>query len=245
MKSYRTIRGMRDILPTILAQRRFVEDQVRQCFTIYGYQEIETPTIESFELIAAKAGDEIRHRMYSFEDLSGRKVALRPEMTPSIARIVASKLRTAIKPLRLGYIANCFRYDNPQRGRYREFMQAGFELFGSNRAIADAEIISINDDLMRRLGFTNFFIKIGSVAILRAVLSDEGLNEAAQNTIMGLIDKQRKTQVLDYLTKLKVSDDCLMIIKQLFSLKGTDCKEIYTSRYPGRTYDPDKWHYAG
>lgn len=217
---------MRDFLPTILVQRRFVENKVRQCFNIYGYEEIETPTLESFELIAAKAGDEIRHRIYSFEDLGGRKVALRPEMTPSIARIVATKLRTAVKPLRLGYIANCFRYDNPQMGRYREFWQAGFELFGSSRAVADAEIISINDDLMRRLGFKNFFIKIGSVAILREVLSNESLNEAVQNTMMGLIDKQRKTQVLDYLTKLKVSDDCLTIIKQLFNLKGTNCEEI-------------------
>ena len=122
---------MRDFLPADLAKRRFVEGKVRECFNLYGYDEVETPILESFDLISAKAGDEIRHRMYAFKDLGGRMVALRPEITPSIARVVANKLRTEIKPLKIGYIANCFRYDNPQMGRYREFWQAGFELFGS------------------------------------------------------------------------------------------------------------------
>jgi len=150
--TYRPVRGMRDFLPEDLAQRRFVEAKVRDCFTSYGYEEIETPVLESFDLISAKAGDEIRHRMYAFDDLGGRKVALRPEITPSIARVVANKLRTAVKPLRLGYIANCFRYDNPQKGRYREFWQAGFELFGSSHPVADAEVIAVNNELMQAAG---------------------------------------------------------------------------------------------
>ena len=217
---------MRDFLPEDLAKRKFVEEKVRECFRLYGYEEIETPTLESFDLISAKAGDEIRHRMFILNDLSGRKLALRPEITPSIARIVANKLRTEAKPLKLGYIANCFRYDNPQMGRYREFWQAGFELFGSNQPIADAEIISINSDLMKRSGFSDFFIKIGHVGVIRGVLSDEGVDEADQNRIMGLIDRQKTTKALTIIKKLKVSKNCLNTIKSLFKLKGTNWKQI-------------------
>ncbi len=225
--TFRTVKGMRDFLPEDLAKRKFVEEKVRECFRLYGYEEIETPTLESFDLISAKAGDEIRHRMFILNDLSGRKLALRPEITPSIARIVANKLRTEAKPLKLGYIANCFRYDNPQMGRYREFWQAGFELFGSNQPIADAEIISINSDLMKRSGFSDFFIKIGHVGVIRGILSDEGVDETDQNMIMGLIDQQKTTKALTIIKKLKVSKNCLNTIKSLFKLKGTNWKQIF------------------
>ena len=113
-KSYSTVRGMRDFLPLELSKRHFVEAKVRECFRFFGYQEIETPIIESHALIAAKSGNEIRHRLFAFTDFRGRKLALRPELTASVARVVTNKLRTQPKPIRLGYIANCFRYDNPQ-----------------------------------------------------------------------------------------------------------------------------------
>ena len=119
MAKFNVVRGMRDLLPKDAEERRHLVDIIRHMFKIYGYEEVETPVIEYFDLISAKIGEEIRHRMYTFNDLSGRKVALRPEMTAPVARLVATKLRTTLKPLRLGYIANCFRYDNPQQGRYR------------------------------------------------------------------------------------------------------------------------------
>jgi len=226
MKAFENVRGMRDFLPQELAKRRFIESKVRECFQIYGYEEVETPIIEYFELLSMRAGEEIRHRMYAFKDLGGRKVALRPEMTASFARVVATKLRSEAKPLRLGYIANCFRYDNPQMGRYREFWQAGFELFGSSRLEADAEIIIVNNDLMKRLGFSGFFIKIGDVRILRGLLNSEGVSEDDQNTIMGLVDKRKVKSVLTFLEQKKVSDGCLKTVKKLLELRGTDCRKI-------------------
>ena len=226
MKSFENVRGMRDFLPNELAERRFVEGKVRECFQAYGYEEVETPLIEYLDLLSARAGEEIRHRMYTFKDLSGRKVALRPEMTASIARVVAMKLRSEAKPLRLGYIANCFRYDNPQMGRYREFWQAGFELFGSSRLEADAEIIIVNNDLMKRLGFSDFFIKIGDVRILRGLLSSEGISDADQNVVMGLVDKRKMKSVLSFFKQKKVSDSCLRNIKKLLGLRGTDCQRV-------------------
>ena len=226
MKVFQTVRGMRDFLPEDLAKRRLVEDKVRECFRLYGYEEIETPVVESFELIAAKVGEEIRHRMYAFKDLSGRRVAMRPEMTASVVRVVAGKLRSEAKPLRLGYIANCFRYDNPQMGRYREFWQAGFELFGSGRVEADAEIIIVFHDLMRKLGFHEFTIKVGNVGILRGLLDTEGVREEDQNVVMGFLDKRKIKKALSYLDELKVSEVCRAVVKKLVAIKGNDQTKV-------------------
>ncbi|MEM2920782.1 MAG: ATP phosphoribosyltransferase regulatory subunit, partial [Candidatus Bathyarchaeia archaeon] len=120
MRVPNTVRGMRDLLPEDLTKRQKVEAVIQELFRLYGYKEVRTPVLESYSLLSAKAGEEIRHRMYVFKDLSGRQVALRPEMTASVARLVAGKLRSEAKPLRIGYFADCYRYDNPQMGRYRE-----------------------------------------------------------------------------------------------------------------------------
>ena len=223
---FENVRGMRDFLSKDLAKRRLVEDKVRECFRLYGYGEIETPVVELLQLISAKAGDEIRHRLYAFKDHGGRNVALRPEMTASVARVVSKKLRSQVKPLRFGYVANCFRYDNPQMGRYREFWQAGFELFGSERAEADSEIIVVFHDLMRKLGFSDFTMKVGHVGILRALLASEGVADKDQSLVMGLLDKRRLKKALAYLNELGVSEDLRTVIESLIALRGTDWTRI-------------------
>jgi histidyl-tRNA synthetase len=228
---------MRDFLPHELSKRHFVEAKVRECFRFFGYQEIETPIIESHALIAAKSGNEIRHRLFAFTDFSGRKLALRPEFTASVARVVTNKLRTQPKPIRLGYIGNCFRYDNPQLGRYREFWQAGFELFGSEYPIADAEIVLANLDLMRRVGLSEAFLKIGHVGILREILNTYEIQENDQNTIMGLIDGNHQDQVKNTFTELNIPAEGQDDIQQLFTLKGaqpTIFKQAQTilNKYP-------------
>lgn len=222
----RPVRGMRDFLPKDLAKRRFVEDKVRELFLLYGYREVETPVLEYLDLLAAKVGDEIRHRMYAFKDLGDRWVAMRPEMTAPVARLVSTKMRTHAKPLRLGYVANCFRYDNPQKGRYREFWHAGFELFGSDRPESDAEILCVTSDLMRNLGFNNFQFKINNIGILRAIFSEEGIEDTNQNQLMSLIDKSKIKEVFQKLTNLNASTVCKDILQQLFQIKGVNSEEI-------------------
>ena len=236
-KSYSTVRGMRDFLPLDLSKRHFVEAKVRECFRFFGYMEIETPIIESHALIAAKSGNEIRHRLFAFTDFSGRKLALRPELTASVARVVTNKLRTRPKPIRLGYIANCFRYDNPQLGRYREFWQAGFEMFGSESPIADAEIVVANLDLMRRVGLPEASLKIGHVGILREILNSYDVQENEQNAIMGLIDSNHQDQVKKTFTELNIPTEGQNDIQQLFALKGSQSTifkqgEVILNKYP-------------
>ncbi|MEM2004127.1 MAG: ATP phosphoribosyltransferase regulatory subunit, partial [Nitrososphaerota archaeon] len=110
-------RGMDDILPDEMPLHRRLLETVRQLFRLYGYREVETPTVEYFELFAVKSGEDILGHMYVFKDAHGRQLVLRPEMTAPIARLVAGKLSRSPLPIRLGYIADCYRLDEPQWGR--------------------------------------------------------------------------------------------------------------------------------
>jgi len=218
------VRGMRDFLPDDLAKRRYIEAVVRELFKLYNYEEVETPTLEHYDLFALKSGEEIKQRMYMFTDMAGRKVALRPEGTPPIARLLSKELRTSPKPLRLGYVWNMFRYDEPQEGRYREFYQGGFELIGSSKPEADAEILTITKSLMRRLGFKDYFIKINHIGALKGVLGSYRVKENSQNEVFSLIDKKRFNDALRVLEKLKVSGRCIEQVKMMIDLKGEDVK---------------------
>ena len=226
MPRFSALRGMRDLLPEDVYKRDLVLGAVRKLIKAYGYEVVDTPTLESFDLISTKIGEEIRHRMYIFDDLGGRKVALRPEVTTSIARIVATTLRSAPKPLRLAYVANCFRYDNPQMGRFREFCQAGFELLGSSHSEADSEILSISNNFMRELGFRDYRLMVGHIGILRGVLKESGLSEEQQNLLFELIDKGKQSEALAYLKDISAPERCISAIKGLFSAKGSDLGRV-------------------
>jgi histidyl-tRNA synthetase len=217
---------MRDLLPGDVSKKGVVIGVIRDLMTSYGYGEVETPTLEPLELVSAKVGEEIRHRMYVFQDLGGRSVALRPEVTSSIARLVATKLKTAAKPLRLAYIANCFRYDNPQLGRFREFWQAGFELIGSPYPEADGEVLSISNNFMKRLGFKDYHITIGHMNVVGGLLDEEGVSDDIKKTILSLIDKGRHDRAVSILSKKKASPRCLMTIKKLFRLRGRNAARV-------------------
>ncbi len=226
VKAYRTVRGMRDFLPKDAETMRQVEKFSREVGQLYGYEEIITPVVESHNLLAAKAGEEIRERMYTFKDLGGRKVALRPEFTASVARLVATKLRNKPKPLRLFSVGSLYRYDEPQYGRFREFWQANYELFGSTRPEADAEILMLTKDLLLNLGLRNCRFKIGHMGILRGILSQENLDERQQNRIMQLLDKKRWEEALNVARSAGASPRCLKILKKVFETKGKDAFQV-------------------
>ena len=181
---------MRDLLSKDAEMMRHVEQVSREVSKLYGYDEIITPVLESYELLAAKTSEEIRERMYTFKDLGNRKVALRPEFTASVARLVANKLKNEPKPIRLFSVGSLYRYDEPQYGRFREFWQSNYELFGSARPEADAEILTLTNNLLKKLGLKNYRFKIGHTGILRGILTQEGLNDEKQNSVRQLLDKK-------------------------------------------------------
>jgi histidyl-tRNA synthetase len=223
---FKTVRGMRDLMPVDAERMRRVEQVSREVSKLYGYEEIITPVLESYDLLAAKTSEEIRERMYTFKDLGGRKVALRPEFTASVARLVAAKLRNEPKPMRLFSAGSLYRYDEPQYGRFREFWQSNYELFGSPRPEADAEILMLTNDLLKRLGLKNYRFKIGHTGILRGILDQEGMDEAKQNSVRQLLDKKSWEEALAIARGADVSQKCLAALERLFETRGEDAFKV-------------------
>ncbi|MEM3079011.1 MAG: histidine--tRNA ligase [Thermoproteota archaeon] len=222
-----TLRGMRNLLPDEKAKLNKIESEIRRLFKIYGFQEVETPTIEPLELFELKSGEEIRHRMYRFTDLGGREVVLRPEATASIVKLVVQELRSAPLPIKIGYVLNAFRYDEPQYGRYREFKQGGFEIFGSKSPLADAEILEISSRLMESLGIKDYYIKIGHEGVLRAALTHFNIEERVQDRVLGLIDKERLTEAFEILSSLQKGREAINILRSLWEIKSRDPDEAF------------------
>jgi histidyl-tRNA synthetase len=136
-------RGTRDFTPEEMEKRRYIEQNMAATFTSFGYGEIQTPTFENLELFTAKSGESIVNELYSFTDKGGRELALRPELTAPVIRCYVERLQMEPKPLKLFYFGNCYRYDRPQKGRYREFQQAGCEVIGVDTAEAVAELLAL------------------------------------------------------------------------------------------------------
>jgi histidyl-tRNA synthetase len=220
MPAFKTVRGMRDFLPEEAKMMRYIEGKARKIAELHGYGEIITPVVESYKLLAAKAGEEVRLRMYTFKDLGGRMVALRPELTPSVARFVATTLKNEPKPFRLFCVGSLYRYDEPQQGRYREFWQSNFELMGSSKPEADAEIIMLTNSLMEAVGLKNCVFKVGHVGVLRGILSQEKVDEKTENKAMQLMDKKQYDDALKLVKDAGVSSKCVATLRKLIELKG-------------------------
>jgi histidyl-tRNA synthetase len=212
---------MRDLLNEEAETLTYIISKAREIAVLYGYKEVITPVVEPFELLSAKSGEEIRQRMFIFKDLGDRNVALRPEFTASIARLATTSLKNEPKPLRLFSVGSVYRYDEPQRGRYREFWQSNFELLGSSRPEADAEIVLLTNSLMETLGLQGYALKIGHIGVIRGILSQENVDEKTQNAILQRMDKKEYEEAF----KLAPSDKCRSMLEGLLQLKSDDCFE--------------------
>jgi len=226
MAEFKTVRGMRDFLPEEARLLRHVEGRAREVAKLYGYREIVTPIVESYELLSAKAGEEVKSRMFLFKDLGGRDVALRPEFTASVARLVATTLRNEPRPFRLFSVGTIYRYDEPQRGRYREFWQTNYELMGSSRPEADAEILLLTNSLMQAAGLKRFAFKVGTIGVLRGILTQEKLVDNVQSTVMQLMDKKQYEDAFRVVESAGVSETCMPTIRKLVELKGSNVLEV-------------------
>ncbi len=226
LSSIKPLRGFRELTPEEFGRKTLVISKAEELFRLYGYEEVEIPTLEPLKLIELKVGDEIRHRMFRFKDLSGREVVLRPEGTISIARLMATRLKAAPLPARLSYIGNMFRYDEPQRGRFREHTQIGFELFGSGSMLADLEVLEISVRLLRDLGFKEYHFKIGHEGILRRIMDDFGIKVDKQDALLGMMDRKEWDSVRSEL-KQQGKAELLGLLEKMSSLKGSDQGSIF------------------
>ena len=181
MRPYRSQlpKGAKLYLPDEAAQKRAVEERVLSVFRRWGYREVVTPSYEYFDVVALGTDHDLQEQMFKMVDReSGRLLALRADVTPQIARIVATRMREEPKPLRLAYLANVFRYDEPHVGRYREFYQAGVELIGLPNPEADAEMIAMTVEAMGALGLAEFQLDVGQADFFRGILDDLGADAA-------------------------------------------------------------------
>jgi ATP phosphoribosyltransferase regulatory subunit len=182
--------GVRDWLPEELVRKREIEAQIRQIFENQGYAEVETPSIELVETLAFGLGDRAESKTFRFEDRRGTALGLRPEMTTSIARLVATRMRERPLPMRLSYLARAFRYEEPQEGRMREFTQAGVELIGPGSAQADAEALLGAIAVLDAVGLSHALIDINHVAVVDGVLAKCGYIGAEAEALKTLFSRR-------------------------------------------------------
>jgi histidyl-tRNA synthetase len=180
-------RGTRDFLPDEMEARRAVEWRLREVARRWGYREVCTPEFEDLELFTMRSGEGIVEEMYVFEDKGGRKLALRPEITAAVIRMYINEAKVAPKPLRWCYFADCFRYERPQKGRYRQFWQFGVELIGADTAAADAETIMLASDMLNATGVT-YELKVGHLQFMKNLVTD--LEPAMQRKVRAHLDKK-------------------------------------------------------
>ncbi|WP_158999547.1 histidine--tRNA ligase [Pigmentibacter ruber] len=167
-------KGTRDFFPTDQRLKSFLNSKIHRLMMSYGYEEYAGPFVEHLELYAAKSSEEIvKDQLYSFKDKGDRTLAIRPEMTPTLARMVAAKQRELLKPIRWYSIPTCMRYERPQRGRLREFDQLNVDIFGGNPLDEDIEIILTGIDILKSLGasYQDFSVKINHRGIINSFLT--------------------------------------------------------------------------
>lgn len=161
-----TLKGFRDFLPKEALKRNWLKEKLMQIFELWGYDPLETPTLEPLELFVGQIGDDEK-LFFSFTDQGGRKVALRYDQTVPSVRVVSQYLNQLPKPFKRYQIQNAFRAEKPQRGRYREFTQCDADIFGDPSPYADAETIALSLDIYKRLGFKEFKVLINDRTLLK------------------------------------------------------------------------------
>ncbi len=194
--STESYKGVRDFYPNEMAVQNHIFGIWRKCVEKYGYEEYGASVLEPAELYKAKSGEEIvNEQTYTFIDRGEREVTLRPEMTPTVARMVAGKKRELAFPLRWYSIPNLFRYEQPQKGRLREHWQLNVDIFGVESLNAETEVIQIAYDITKASGLkdTDFEIRINNRKLMNYVTRDVlGLDSKNSHAISKLIDKKRK-----------------------------------------------------
>jgi histidyl-tRNA synthetase len=171
------LKGMRDYYPEQMRVRRWIEDRWRETAVKFGFEEYDAPILEALELYTRKSGEEIAGQLYAFEDKGGRQLALRPEMTPSLARMIAARSQGLPKPIKWFSIPRLFRYERPQRGRFREFWQLNLDIVGVEGVEADAEIMAAGVEVLRACGLReeDFVVRYSDRRLLEAVMDAQAI----------------------------------------------------------------------
>ncbi len=188
---FQALPGFRDFFPEDLAVRRWIESAWHRASKNAGFEEIDGPVLEALDLFTAKSGPEIANQLYAFTDKGDRQVALRPEMTPTLARMVAARGAGLPKPIKWYSVPEFYRYEKPQRGRLRAFYQWNVDVFGSDEPAADAEAIAVALDALRLLGLSpdDVVVRINDRRFVARALRELDVAESDAAEVLGIVDK--------------------------------------------------------
>jgi len=221
------VRGTRDFYPEEMRLRNWLFDNFDDAALLHGFEEYDAPVLEHEELYTRKQGEEITQQLYNFQDKGDRKVALRPEMTPSLARMVMSRAGALPMPIKWYSIPQCWRYERTQRGRGREHYQWNVDIWGTNEISADAELISVLVTFFEGVGLTeeDLVIRMSSRKVLEEVLGSLGIvgDMFAQTCI--IVDKMDKLPadvVSEQLSALGIEDNAIKTIQSTLGIKDMD-----------------------
>src|SRR6516164_315517 len=183
--------GFRDFYPEDRAWLNYIVDSWRTTAANFGFAEYDGPTLESTDLYKKKSGEELKSQLFRFVDQGGRDVCLRPEMTPTLARLVAARERDFRKPLKWFSISQFFRFEKPQKGRLREFYQINCDIIGDNSAAADAELIALGVALHEAFGLTSgdFFVRLSNRALWAEFLMRNKASPDRLSEFLAIVDK--------------------------------------------------------
>lgn len=219
---YQTVKGMRDFLPEDMIKRDYIISIIKKIFEKYGFDPLETPVVEYAELLEGKYGEEEK-LIYKFKDKADRDLALRYDLTVPLSRIIASK-PDLTKPFKRYQISRVWRYDNVQKGRYREIWQCDIDTIGSKSLLADSELISAFTEILDSLKFKKYSININNRKILDAIARySEVEEEKIKDVLISLdkFDKIGKDGIIKELESRSISKDSIKKIISIVEIKGT------------------------
>jgi histidyl-tRNA synthetase len=233
--SFQSLPGFRDFFPADHAARHHIVSAWRDTARRYGFEEYDGPPLEPLELYVAKSGEEIVDQLYAFEDKGGREVALRPEMTPTLARMVGERGRALPKPIRWFSVPQVFRYERTQRGRLREHFQWNLDIMGEEHIAADAEVLAVALDGLATLGLgaEDVVARVSDRRLLDALMRDAGVPPDRLGAVFAVVDKMSREDPAE--TGRRLAEEAGLgdgVIETVLALVDLDLEGL-TGRYEG------------
>ncbi len=218
------VKGTRDFLPEEMIFRQQVLDKIRYVFEIYGFQPLETPALETWEVLSTKGagGEDILNETYNFKDKGDRMIGLRYDLTVPLARVIASNPNLSL-PFKRYQMGKVWRYGDIAKDRFREFLQTDIDIVGSNEMLADAEVIACVISVLNSLGFKKFLVRINNIKILEALVKYSGIKDDNVIDVFRSIDKLEKIGAENVKKELKgkgVSNDSIERVMELIKING-------------------------
>lgn len=236
---FESLPGFREFYPEACNRRNYIFSHWRKIARAYCFSEYDAPVLEPLELYVEKSGEEIVGQLFNFEDRGGRAVALRPEMTPSLSRLIAAKANSLKRPVKWFNVGEHYRYERPQKGRLRAFYQFNVDIFGELGPTADAELICLLVQSLQSFGLSDadFKVRLSDRDLWLLMLASEGLDEAASAQILGIVDKLERTERSKTLERLspifgKNSEQFLEKVERLISIRDFGALRAFVQDLP-------------